>query len=91
MIRVPAVRSILLSSPGLDSGPCSAVKVFDILYIKGKGGKGTPLIEKSLWRRKHLLGQVITQKQGVMEIADCARGSSIDDIREYLQRILEER
>ncbi|PRQ77013.1 ATP dependent DNA ligase domain-domain containing protein [Rhodotorula toruloides] len=72
-----------------DPRPC--FKVFDILYIKGKGGKATPLIEKSLWRRKHLLGQVITQKQGVMEIADCARGSSIDDIREYLQRILEER
>ncbi|GEM06078.1 DNA ligase [Rhodotorula toruloides] len=72
-----------------DPRPC--FKVFDILHIKGKGGKATPLIEKSLWRRKHLLGQVITQKHGVMEIADCARGSSIDDIREYLQRILEER
>ncbi|BGP36353.1 DNA ligase (ATP) [Rhodotorula kratochvilovae] len=74
-----------------ESDPRPCFKVFDILYLKGKGGEGQALLDKSLWQRKKLLGQLIKHKQGVMEIADCAKGSTAEDIREYLERIVEER
>ncbi|GAA5981421.1 hypothetical protein JCM10908_004104 [Rhodotorula pacifica] len=72
-----------------DPRPC--YKVFDILYIKGKNGKGECLLDKSLWRRKLLLSQVIKHKTGVIEIADCAKASTKEEIHAFLVRILEER
>ncbi|GAA5972708.1 hypothetical protein JCM11641_002986 [Rhodosporidiobolus odoratus] len=72
-----------------DPRPC--FKVFDILYLKGVNGKGTPLLEKALWDRKKLLQRVLKPKVGVIEIADYVTGKSIDDIRGFLTRILEER
>ncbi|GAA5823391.1 hypothetical protein JCM3770_006850 [Rhodotorula araucariae] len=85
------LKTFALSKHFGDSDPRPCFKVFDILYLKGKGGEGQALIDKSLWQRKKLLGQLINYKQGVMEIADCAKGSTVDDIREYLMRIVEER
>ncbi|GAA6040368.1 hypothetical protein JCM8097_007579 [Rhodosporidiobolus ruineniae] len=72
-----------------DARPC--FKVFDILYIKGKDKPAQPLLEKALWDRKQLLGRILKQKKGVIEIAECATGKTADDIRNYLTRILEER
>ncbi|GAA5909260.1 hypothetical protein JCM6882_003781 [Rhodosporidiobolus microsporus] len=72
-----------------DARPC--FKVFDILYIKGSNGKATPLLHNALWDRKQLLQKILKPKKGVIEIADCATGKSIEDIRDYLTRILEER
>ncbi|GJN92108.1 hypothetical protein Rhopal_005137-T1 [Rhodotorula paludigena] len=72
-----------------DPRPC--FKVFDILFLKGKNGEGRALINHSLWQRKQMLARMITPKKGVIEIADCAKGKSVEDIREYLMRILEER
>lgn len=66
-------------------------KVFDILYIKGKNGESQCLLDKPLWRRKLLLSQVIKQKTGVIEIADCAKAKSKQEIHAFLVRILEER
>ncbi|GAA5955325.1 hypothetical protein JCM8115_001915 [Rhodotorula mucilaginosa] len=72
-----------------DPRPC--YKVFDILYIKGKNGESQCLLDKPLWRRKLLLSQVIKQKTGVIEIADCAKAKSKQEIHAFLVRILEER
>lgn len=68
-----------------------AVKVFDVLYIKGKGGEGQCLVEKPLWRRKLLLSRIIKDKTGIIEIADCAKASTKEEIHSFLVRILEER
>lgn len=68
-----------------------AVKVFDVLYVKGKNGEGQALIGKSLWQRKKLLGELIKHKQGVIEIAECTSGSTTADIRRVLERIMDER
>ncbi|GAA6002791.1 hypothetical protein JCM10207_007683 [Rhodosporidiobolus poonsookiae] len=72
-----------------DPRPC--FKVFDILYIKGRNGAPQPLLEWSLWKRKKLLAEVLTEKKGIIEIADCATGKNVDEIRAYLGRILQER
>lgn len=72
-----------------DPRPC--YKVFDILYIKGKNGESQCLLDKPLWRRKLLLSQVIKHKTGVIEIADCAKAKSKQEIHAFLVRILEER
>ncbi|BGP12433.1 DNA ligase (ATP) [Rhodosporidiobolus nylandii] len=72
-----------------DPRPC--FKVFDILYVKGKNGKPTPLLENALWDRKRLLAKILTPKKGVIEIADFTTGRNKDDIRDFLGRILEER
>lgn len=62
-----------------------------MLYVKGKNGEGQALIGKSLWQRKKLLSQLVRHKQGVIEIADCTKGSTTDDIRRTLERIMDER
>ncbi|GAA5858831.1 hypothetical protein JCM8547_005005 [Rhodosporidiobolus lusitaniae] len=72
-----------------DARPC--FKVFDVLYIKGRTGPGQPLLRQPLWDRKNTLQQIVKEKKGVVELADCATGKSADDIRAYLTRILEER
>ncbi|BGP52608.1 DNA ligase (ATP) [Rhodotorula sphaerocarpa] len=72
-----------------DPRPC--YKVFDILHIKGKNGAAMSLLDKPLWRRKLLLQQILKDKTGVIEIADCAKASTKEEIHAFLVRILEER
>ncbi|GAA5828242.1 hypothetical protein JCM11251_002654 [Rhodosporidiobolus azoricus] len=72
-----------------DARPC--FKVFDILYIKGTSGTPQPLLHNALWDRKQLLHKVLKPIKGVIEIADCATGTSLEDIRDQLTRILEDR
>lgn len=49
------------------------------------------LLDKPLWRRKLLLQQILKDKTGVIEIADCAKASTKEEIHAFLVRILEER
>ncbi|GAA5850871.1 hypothetical protein JCM9279_006224 [Rhodotorula babjevae] len=85
------LKTFALASKFGSSDPRPCFKVFDVLYVKGKNGEGEALIGKSLWQRKKLLGDLITHKQGVIEIAECTSGSTTADIRNVLERIMDER
>lgn len=49
------------------------------------------LLKTPLWNRKRILEQILKPKKGIIEIADCAKGKTTEDMRAYLERILEER
>ncbi|GAA5907954.1 hypothetical protein JCM8208_004007 [Rhodotorula glutinis] len=85
------LKTFALASKFGSSDPRPCFKVFDVLYVKGKNGEGQALIGKSLWQRKKLLGELVKHKQGVIEIAECTSGSTTDDIRKTLERIMDER
>ncbi|TNY23188.1 ATP dependent DNA ligase domain-containing protein [Rhodotorula diobovata] len=85
------LKTFALAKTFGSSDPRPCFKVFDVLYVKGKNGEGQALIGKSLWQRKKLLSQLVRHKQGVIEIADCTKGSTTDDIRRTLERIMDER
>lgn len=44
-----------------------------------------------LWRRKVLLSTLFRPKKGVIELADCVRAESKEDIKAYLENIVAER
>ncbi|GAA6059368.1 hypothetical protein JCM10212_003266 [Sporobolomyces blumeae] len=73
-----------------DPRPC--FKVFDVLYVSGKKtGESQSCLQMPLWRRKAFLQTLFKPKGGVLELADCVRGTSIKDIKGYLENIVEER
>ncbi|GAA5922726.1 DNA ligase (ATP) DNL4 [Sporobolomyces koalae] len=72
-----------------DPRPC--FKVFDVLYARGKNGNVESCLNKPLWIRKQLLANIVTPKKGVLELADCVRATSVNDIKTYLERIVAER
>lgn len=67
------------------------VKVFDVLYARRKNAAGTSCLELPLWKRKYLLSTLFTPKKGVIELADCVRAESKEDIKGYLEKIVAER
>ncbi|GAA5965465.1 hypothetical protein JCM3765_003291 [Sporobolomyces pararoseus] len=72
-----------------DPRPC--FKVFDVLYARRKYAAGTSCLEMPLWKRKYLLSTLFTPKKGVIELADCVRAESKEDIKGYLEKIVAER
>ncbi|KAK4057705.1 DNA ligase (ATP) [Microbotryomycetes sp. JL221] len=73
-----------------DPRPC--FKIFDVLWAKTyDNAEGKCFLNIPLWRRKHFLSSILTPKKGIIEIADCEKGTSTADLSSFLKRILEER
>jgi hypothetical protein len=69
------------------------VKVFDILYLKGKGKpEGTSFVNKPLLERRQVMesGRVFEEVGTRFEICYNVRGQNTQDVRESLQKILEQ-
>ncbi|KAH8925427.1 ATP-dependent DNA ligase [Atractiella rhizophila] len=65
-------------------------KIFDLLWLKSKSGPAQNLLTKSLHQRKAALKKLIKPTRGRVEFARETRGRTSKDIKEELQRILEE-
>ncbi|KAM0793512.1 hypothetical protein ACM66B_000951 [Microbotryomycetes sp. NB124-2] len=72
----------------MDPRPC--FKVFDVVYAKTPAGAKC-LLDVPLFRRKEFLKNILKEKKGVIEFAECSKGKSTTDITDHLKRILEER
>lgn len=74
--------------------PRALFKVFDILYLKGKGkSTGTSLMGKPLDERRKVLesGRVFEEVKTRLELCYSTRGKTPQDIHKNFERILDER
>jgi len=73
--------------------PRALFKVFDILYLKGKGKpQGTSFVYKPLIERRQVMesGRIFTEIKTRLEVCPCTRGKNTQDIRESFEKILQE-
>ncbi|EHS63955.1 uncharacterized protein PGTG_21909 [Puccinia graminis f. sp. tritici CRL 75-36-700-3] len=87
-----SVKSLKPSSINRDE-PRALFKVFDILYLKGKGKpEGTSLINKPLSERRQVMesGRVFVEIKTRLEFCYSVRGKDTQDIKASFEKILEE-
>ncbi|WAR55524.1 hypothetical protein PtB15_6B265 [Puccinia triticina] len=73
--------------------PRALFKVFDILYLKGKGkAEGTSFINKPLSERRKVMesGRVFVEVETSLEFCYSVRGKDTQDIKASFEKILEE-
>lgn len=81
------IRLLLTSA----SAPSPTVRVFDVLYVKGRTGTSQSLVHKPLSARKAAMRQFFGEVKTRLEYAYETKGKTAEDIRTTLQRIVEER
>jgi DNA ligase-4 len=65
-------------------------KIFDVLYAKGKNqAAGQNLLGKKLMARKEFIRRFVKQSEGRLEMADQKDGKTPEDIRLYVEEVLE--
>jgi DNA ligase-4 len=70
--------------------PRPVFKIFDVLYAKGKNqASGQNLLGKKLVARKEFIRRFVKQKEGRLEWADERTGKTVEDIRIYVEEVLE--
>lgn len=91
IMRFGSVKSLKSTDDG--NSPRALFKVFDILYLKGKGKpEGTSFVNKPLLERRQVMesGRVFEEVGTRFEICYNVRGQNTQDVRESLQKILEQ-
>lgn len=68
-----------------------AVRVFDVLYAKGKDNPAQNLLHKPLIARKKTLRHVFKEVPTRLECAYEVKGKTAEDIKTSLTKVLEER
>ncbi|KAH9443367.1 hypothetical protein Pst134EA_031371 [Puccinia striiformis f. sp. tritici] len=83
-----------LTSSNNREQPRALFKVFDILYLRGKGKpQGTSFINKCLFDRRAVMesGRVFVEIKTRLEFCYSVRGTDTNDIKKSLEKVLEER
>ena len=64
-------------------------KIFDVLYAKAKGQPAMNLLSKKVSARKEFIRRFIKQEGGRLEWAEFRYGKTVEDIRNYVEEVLE--
>lgn len=84
------IPSLLAETHFGPTDPRPVFKVFDVLYMRTTRGAQS-LLEVPLYKRKQLLQSIFTPKKAVLEFADTTKASTTAELKNFLERILEER